>query len=145
MIKVNNIVLFSNEFRDAMVKMLNSSKLRIDQAKRVQGIAVELDKMLRQARKDWVALADELIEVDEKGNYSQKDGGFVWKDTSKSEENKKRVNDFGLNVHEIDAPRFELKYFEHVGLSATDLSVLDGFFKSVDFSKANEPKKLKLV
>lgn len=145
MIKVNNIVLFSNEFRDAMVKLLNSNKLRIDQAKRVQGIAAELDKMLRQARKEWVALADELIEVDEKGNYSQKDGDFVWKDPSKAEENKKRVNDFGLHVNEIDAPRFELKYFEYVGLSATDLSVLDGFFKSSDLSKANEPKKLKLV
>lgn len=140
MIQINNVALFSSDFKHAMHKLLTTDKLEISNALRMQALALELEKKLLQARKDWVALADELIELDEQGNYSVKDGDFVWKNPENAVENKQRIEEFGTTLHEIDAPKFELKYFNAVGLSPTDLSVMSGFFKSPE-----QPKKLKLV
>ena len=64
MIQINNVALFSSDFKHAMHKLLRTDKLEISNALRMQALALELEKKLLQARKDWVALADELIELD---------------------------------------------------------------------------------
>lgn len=140
MIELNNVTLMSSSFKRGFESLLNNHNTPIDYSLRIQVLARELEKKVKEARIGWVELADRLVKTDEKGNYAVVDGDFDFKDGVSPVEARREITDYSLKTVSIDLPKFDPKKFKGLRIAPADLVSLEGLFLQPE-----QPKKLELV
>ena len=124
MFKVTYKQLRSDALKSALVKIATSSDYKnINCLKKVAALVKAVEEKLHTSQKDWVALADTLIQKDaEKGNYKfTEQKGPVWLEGVEAEKADKQIEDFLAKEVIIEAPKISITDIASVVLSPADI------------------------
>ena len=125
MITIKRAVLRSDVFRGAFFKVV-AADMDVESATRVLDLAKALESVVIETQKDWVDIAEELIERDEKGNFRTNEEGndFKWLIGVSPEQGQKIVADFARSEVQVPASKLSPSDLSGVRISAEELAYL---------------------
>jgi hypothetical protein len=124
MFKISYKDLRGQNFRSALSKLTTCTKLDFKTAYRIAQTAKHLEEAFKKSQKEWVELADPILQRDEKGGFRVDETGFHFKEGIDSSEADKKVKDYLEKEVIIERWKMTAEGLHPAGLSPADYVAL---------------------
>jgi len=134
MFKISYIDLRSDKFRTAVSRLATCNGFKdIKITMQIGKLAKDVDAHLQRTQKEWLELADPLLERDEKGNFIiDPVAGFTFKDGIEKAQAQKAIEEFTKRETTIEQPKLTLQDVAAAGLSPMELVALEPVLISLE-------------
>jgi hypothetical protein len=126
MFKLSYMDLRSDSFRKAVNKLANCNQFKdVKVSFQIGRLAKEVDTKLVASQKEWLELADPLLQRNDKGDFALDVNGFTFKDGIEKDMAEKAIEEFTKKEILFDHPRLTLKDLAPASLSPVELVALE--------------------
>ena len=127
MIQIEYAALRSDAFKKSFTKVVTSDCLGIEVSSKVLKLAKALEAAISETQKEWISVAEEIIERSPEGSFKVNDEGtdFKWLIGVSPDQGQKIVSDFAKSKIDVAADCLSLDELTGAKLSAEDLGALE--------------------